>query len=273
MRFDAYLLPRLVRPQQLRGAAVVVVDVLRATTTIATALAAGARRVVPTVSVSEARRAAQEHRRGRTVLGGERRGLRIPGFALGNSPGEYTAATVGGSTVVFTTTNGTRALARCRLARHVLLAALVNVGAVCSKLAAHKHWHVVCAGTRGEVTCEDVLLAGMLWHVWRALHPAAERGCWNDQAELAACMASTACGSDLLSYATELARGASATPSRQLIAAAQQVLEHSAGGRNLVAIGLSEDIAAAVQIDLVNVVPVWKPAANEIIPARPDSLP
>ncbi len=268
MRFDAYLLPRLIRPRDLHGATVVVVDVLRATTTVAMALAAGARRVVPVSSVPQARRTAKRSR-GKTVLGGERHGLRIPCFALGNSPREYVPATVGGSTVVFTTTNGTKALAHCGMARRVFLAALVNFAAVCRKLASHAHWQVLCAGTGGQITCEDALLAGMLWHAWRARHPAADRSRWNDQAELAARLALSACGSALTEYAAALARGDSVAPSTQLVAAAQRELADSTGGRHLAEIGLSADITAAAQIDSIHIVPVWRAATNEIVAARP----
>lgn len=244
------------------------VDVLRATTTIAMALAAGARRVVPVLSVRQARRVATR-RCGKTVLGGERHGLKVPGFALGNSPSEYVRAAVGGSTLVFTTTNGTRALAHCGMARRVFLAALVNFAAVCRQLASHAHWQVLCAGTQGEVTCEDVLLAGMLWHTWRAHHPAADRSRWNDQAELAACLAFSACGSSLTEYAVALAGGDSVAPSRQLVEAVKRVLEHSTGGRHLAEIGLSADIAAATQIDCLDIVPVWRAKTNEIVAVRP----
>lgn len=268
MRFDAYLLPRLISPKDLQGGTVVVVDVLRATTTIAVALAAGARRVVPALSVQQARRAAARIR-GKSVLGGERRCLKIPGFALGNSPSEYVPAAVGSSTVVLTTTNGTKALAHCGKAQRVFLAALVNFGALCRQLASHAHWQVLCAGTRGEVTCEDVLVAGMLWHAWRARHPTADRSQWNDQAELAARLALSACGTALTEYTAALARGDSVVPSTQLAASAKRVLEESAGGRNLTEIGLSADIAVAAQIDSVAIVPVWRAATNEIVAWRP----
>ena len=267
MRFDAYLLPRLVPPAELQDATVVVVDVLRATTTIATALAAGARRVIPAPSVPQARGIARQRNRAATLLGGERHGLRIPGFALGNSPSEYVPAAVGGRTIVFTTTNGTRALKHCRLARRVLLGALVNFAAVCRRLQACADWRVLCAGTRGEVSCEDVLVAGMLWHAWRVAHRQADRGCWNDQAELAACLAQAAGGGALAEYAAAVGE-AGGVPATRPIESARQVLEGSAGGRHLAAIGLSGDIAAAAQLDRLDVVPLWRTTSNQIVAAR-----
>ena len=96
------------------------------------------------------------------VLGGERQGVRIEGFDLGNSPTEYSPASVGGRTVVFTTTNGTRAMLRCRQAREVLLAAFANRSAVLAALAREQFVHIVCAGTGGFITREDTLVAGSL---------------------------------------------------------------------------------------------------------------
>src|SRR4051812_42560200 len=108
-RIDVYLLPALVEPEALSGSTVVVIDVLRATTTIVHALAAQAVEVAPFRDVEDARRLANDLGN-KAVLGGERGGVPIPGFDLGNSPAEYTSERVAGKTVIFTTTNGTRAL-------------------------------------------------------------------------------------------------------------------------------------------------------------------
>src|SRR5262245_17681938 len=103
-QLDVYLLPDLAEPAALAAKTVVVIDVLRATTTIVHALAAGAREVVPCLEVEEARQVAA--RLGKVaVLRGERGGVAIAGFDVGNSPAEYTRERVGGKTVVFTTTN------------------------------------------------------------------------------------------------------------------------------------------------------------------------
>src|SRR5262245_20772094 len=98
------LLPALIPLDGLNGATAVAIDVLRATTTIVTALANEAREVIPCQEIEEARVAAASRPAGSTVLGGERGGLKIPGFDCGNSPAEYTAAAVGGKAVIFTTT-------------------------------------------------------------------------------------------------------------------------------------------------------------------------
>ena len=133
-QIDVYLLPALLSRRSLAGKIVVVIDVLRATTTIVHALAAGAKEVVPCLEVEEARRVAGELG-SEAITGGERGGKQIPGFDLGNSPAEYSRERVAGKTVVFTTTNGTRAMLCCKQARRVLLGAFVNFSAVCRELA------------------------------------------------------------------------------------------------------------------------------------------
>ena len=112
---QVHLLPQLAPPGALGGGVAVVVDVLRATTTIVHALAAGCVSVRPCAELEEARELAAGMRVGRTLLGGERGGVPIPGFELGNSPREYTSKVCRGNTLVFTTTNGTRALLRAML--------------------------------------------------------------------------------------------------------------------------------------------------------------
>ena len=120
----AHFLPRLTTPDALVGATVIVIDVLRATTTITAALAAGAERVIPCGELDDARRVREELAGGRppvsALLGGERGGLPIAGFDLGNSPAEYTPERVAGRTIAFTTTNGTQAMLHCRQAGRVL---------------------------------------------------------------------------------------------------------------------------------------------------------
>src|SRR5437764_8635978 len=158
-----HLLPDLVPRGRLPESVAVVLDVLRATTTIIYALAAGCSCVRPCAEVEEARELAGGMRAGRVLLGGERGGLPLPGFDLGNSPREYTAKVCRGCTLVLTTTNGTRALLRAAEAARRLLAGFVNYSAVCEQLRQEtRPIHIICAGTEGDVTLEDTLLAGAL---------------------------------------------------------------------------------------------------------------
>jgi 2-phosphosulfolactate phosphatase len=154
-----------VDPARPPGAEVtaVVIDVLRATTTMVYALAAGCACVRPCATVEEAVGLAASLDGENVLLGGERSGKPLPGFDLGNSPGEYTAARCRGATVVMTTTNGTRALLHAAGARRVLPAAFVNYGAACEQLRREGGpVCVVCAGEGGLPALEDALLAGAL---------------------------------------------------------------------------------------------------------------
>ncbi len=160
---SVYLLPETIPPGALEGGLAVVVDVLRATTVMAHALAAGCEAIVPCLEVEEARRVAATLPSGTALLGGERAGLPIEGFDLGNSPGDYTSEACRGRTLVLTTTNGTRALLRCRDAARVVVAAFVNLGSTARLIEADgRPVHIVCAGTDGLVSLEDTLLAGAL---------------------------------------------------------------------------------------------------------------
>jgi 2-phosphosulfolactate phosphatase len=158
-----HFLPATVDPSQLPGGIAVVIDLLRATTTACHALASGATEVRPCLEIEEARHLAETLGRDSCLLGGERAGVRIEGFDCGNSPTEYTRERVVGKTLVFTTTNGTRAIGRVLEANRILLASLANLSAVCNEIATPpKPLDIVCAGTDGGITREDVLVAGAL---------------------------------------------------------------------------------------------------------------
>jgi len=158
-----HLTSQLAPPDQLAGGVAVVIDVLRATTTILHALASGCSAVRPCAEVEEARELADSLRAGRVLLGGERGGKPLPAFDIGNSPREYTAARCRGAVLVLTTSNGSRALLHAAAAERVLVAAFVNYSAVCEQLRREtRPIHIVCAGDDGAVALEDALLAGAL---------------------------------------------------------------------------------------------------------------
>lgn len=244
MRFlHVHLLPALVHPESLRGGTVVVVDVLRASTTICHALAAGAAGVVPTGEVDEARRVAASIGTG-VVLGGERGGERIVGFDFGNSPTGYTAESVGGRTVVFTTTNGTRALLHSVAADRIVVGCFANEAAVAADVARREGpVHVLCAGTNGAVTLEDVLFAGSL---------TARLAAWKTP------------GFEVANDSARLARHLyeDATPDGLLA-----VLRSSQGGRNLLQLGFDADVVTAAARDTTDIVPVFDPESGRIVRA------
>ncbi|MBB3109166.1 2-phosphosulfolactate phosphatase [Paenibacillus phyllosphaerae] len=147
------------REGRLAQRTAIVIDVLRATSTIVTALEAGACGVVPVETVLEARALG----RSGDLLAGERFCRKIAGFELGNSPYEFTPEVVRNRRVVLTTTNGTRALHKSLRADHVLAGCLMNATA-CAKAAAELRRDVVllCAGSHDEFALEDGLCAGLI---------------------------------------------------------------------------------------------------------------
>lgn len=219
-----------------------VIDVLRASTTILESLANGADAVLPCASVAEAENLACKFQRSRILLGGERHGQLIPGFDLDNSPLAYRRNVVAGRKIVFTTTNGTQALAAAASSERILIGAFVNLQAIVADLRTDpRPVHCVCAGTDGSITAEDVLFAGLLSR--RLID---ERGL-----TLEDCPVST-------ELAIRLADGYPAAS--QL----REVLFRSQGGRNLLDLGFTADVELAAQIDRHAFVAEWDRQTGEI---------
>jgi 2-phosphosulfolactate phosphatase len=162
--FDVCYLPaqwRALEPEQLHASVCVVIDVIRATSTIVTALAHGAHGVQPVATVEEAR--ALKEQSPEALLAGERGGVALPGFDLGNSPREATAERVKEKQIILTTTNGTQALAACHGARVIVTASLLNLEAVALRLRdLGPPWITVCAGHEGDFGLDDAIVAGAL---------------------------------------------------------------------------------------------------------------
>ena len=157
------------RQRDLSGTVCVVFDVLRATSTMATALANGAAAIIPVEEIAEA--LALRQQQPGLLLAGERDGVRIQAnltesiaFDLGNSPREFTAEQVRGRTIAMTTTNGTKALRACAQARTVLIGSFLNLRTTAELIAAEHPAHLllVCSGTHDQAAYEDVLAAGAL---------------------------------------------------------------------------------------------------------------
>lgn len=207
-------LPSMLEPRHLVGRCVVVFDTLRASTTIAAALAAGAREVRVFETVEEARAAAAEFGDG-ALLAGERGCVRIEGFELGNSPREMTAAAVSAKVIFMTTTNGTRAIAAARDAAEVLVASLVNAGATAAWLKKQgRAVTCLCAGTGGRRAPEDELAAEHLGGLLSSARPFQPM-----------------------------------SPEEVF-----RLLAETEGGRNIAAAGLGKDIEFAAHADCLNVV-------------------
>jgi 2-phosphosulfolactate phosphatase len=247
---NVHNLPRHVAPEDLAGSVVVVIDVLRATTTICQALASGATEVVPFLEIDETLAAAEKYGRANVVLGGERKGKRIEGFDLGNSPREYTRERVGGKRVLITTTNGTRALAHARLAKRVLVGAFVNLSAVAESVKDEPRIDVLCAGTDGEETGEDILAATFLiasissMRIRKSNDPNAAISTLRSLSESAK---SAATLSSLIERARKYGHSLKAELALQF--------RNTPGGCNLLDIGLEYDLTDCAQIDKLHIVP------------------
>lgn len=173
MKIEVFLTSSIVSEEDVKDRTVVVIDVLRACSTIATALNNGARSIVPVADMAQAGKIASNLDQQSYLLGGERDGIKIEGYHLGNSPLEYTQKMVGGRTVIFNTTNGTVAIDQARAAEHLLIGSFLNAGRVVDFIReAGNDLTIICAGWRNRVSLEDTLCAGlMLYRLWEGREP------------------------------------------------------------------------------------------------------
>jgi len=216
------------------GRVVAVIDVLRASTTIAAALDNGARAVIPFADTDDMVTRSKQLERDTLLLTGERKMLPLNGFDLGNSPREFTSDVVAGKTVLISTTNGTRAILAAQGARDIVIAAYVNCTAVTAMLRTALRGGtdiaLVCAGTDGHFALEDAACAGRYVRlVTRRLSGVA----LNDAAH--------ACSLLAHNYGDQVGR----------------VLIDSVHGRALADAGFREDLGVCAGIDTHPVVPVF----------------
>lgn len=170
MKVDVFAVYTEISERDLRDRTVVVIDLLRATTTMATAMTNGAKKIIPVADVEDAIALSRTLDKKEALLCGERNALPLPGFDLGNSPLEYTREAVEGKTVVITTTNGAYALNAVKNADRVYLGALANRSALVRKLVeVGADVTIVCAGTRERFSADDVYTAGAVINGLRAL--------------------------------------------------------------------------------------------------------
>jgi 2-phosphosulfolactate phosphatase len=243
-----HTLPQNVSPAELADSTVIIVDQLRASTTIATALAAGAECVMPFAEVDETLAAARALGRQNVLLGGERGGKRIPGFDLGNSPAEYTPERVAGRRILFTTTNGARALHHARGARRILVGAAVNCTAVAQAVEPGAGVTILCAGTDGVIAFEDRLAGGA---IVEAIFRLGATWSFNEPATAAL---------DRWRRIGEEARGRS-VPLEDVFV---ERMTETDGGQNLIAIGQEADLARCAMLDSLDVAPELDHVTNEL---------
>ena len=233
MRVDIAFSPLGLGPQDVQGRTVFVVDILRATTAMCAALYHGARALIPVASTEEALRLAQTIGSADVLLAGEKNSVRIPGFALGNSPLEMTGQGVKGKTLIVTTTNGTKALLAAQGAAAVYAAAAANLTMAGQRarlaLEEQRDILILCAGRESAFGLDDAYCAGRL--AVSALGGRKPRRGLNDAA-----LASL----DLV---------------RRYGENWQRPLSYSRGGRELVRLGFRDDVLDAARVDAYPVLP------------------
>ena len=228
---DVVFTPALLPFSNLSGKTVVVADILRATTTIAVALANGARDIIPVVTPADAFNFAK--RAPNVLIGGERKGVKVKGFDHGNSPREYTKSVVAGRSIVLTTTNGTRTLNACQSAGRVLVGCFLNLRAVVNYLGnVASAVAIACAGREGSFCLEDAVFAGACVEALRCDAEEAMRDLpLTDAAEAAQILYRAHCG-DLIG-----------------------MMKNCYHGKTLAGIGLEADLEFCAQTNIIDVVP------------------
>jgi 2-phosphosulfolactate phosphatase len=239
MKVEVVFLPRELKEAHVRDRAVVVFDVLRATTTMTAALAAGAKEIHVFATLDEARIASSASKDQR-LLCGEVKCLPPAGFDLGNSPGAYVSNLVGGKTLFMSTTNGTRALAAARGATKLYVAALVNATAAAGALAqTGLAVTLLCAGTDGEIAPEDLIGAGAVMDELQQL-------------------ADVQLGAEETKVLTTF---------RKSRTSLLDYLRNTTGAQNVIAVGLEEDVKFAARLNVFDVVGEVDPRNLVVRPA------
>jgi 2-phosphosulfolactate phosphatase len=162
MKIDITISAGDIKPEKNQDKTVIVIDMLRATSVITTAIANGCKEVIPLLTVEEAMELVRENRQ-HHILGGERKALKIEGFDCSNSPLEYGCESVKDKTIVLTTTNGTRAIRGSEGARNIIIGAMINGAAVAKKvLELNNDVVIVNAGTYDEFSIDDFICSGYI---------------------------------------------------------------------------------------------------------------
>lgn len=233
MKIDLFLTPQQVDELSLREKTVVMIDVLRSSTTITSALSNGARQVIPATSVESAVKISGNLFGDVFLLAGEQNGKMITGFTMGNSPLEFVEERVRGKSIIFSSSNGTKALARARHARRLLVCGFVNISAVAAALQAiGGDVTILCAGNDGLIALEDAVCAGMLVHRltgWAADTPGLPDGA---------------------SVALSLYRVHGKSPLK--------TIQGSDHGRQLAGLGFGDDLRVCAGVDSLPVVPTYE---------------
>lgn len=217
----------------LKDKNVVVIDVLRTSTTMITGLFNGAKEIIPTESIATAGLIGRNSQ-GQALLCGEKNGKIIEGFNLGNSVKEYAEENVKDKILVFSSTNGTPSLIKAKFARNCILLGFVNMARVVQYInSLNEDFIIVCAGKNGEFSLEDTVCAGMLVSILKKINTK---------------------NKFLL---TDSARGAAKLYSAYKLDILKMLYECE-HGKFLISIGFEDDLPACAEIDKYNILPVLR---------------
>ncbi len=230
---ETLFIPEEIKNIELAGKLVVIIDVLRASSTIVTALANGCRGFIPILSPDQAKEKAQQFEKERVLLGGEREGIKIEGFDLGNSPREYKRKVVKDRTIIFSTTNGVKTLEMAKGAYRIIIGSFLNLQAVCNYCTNYQgDILIICAGKEGKFSLEDTACAGMIINSLKDVFPG---GYHEADANLTAQLLYEKFGNNIL-----------------------EILRESQHGRYLESIGLVEDLKFCSQLDFFHIIPIFR---------------
>ncbi len=223
--------PWQIEEMSLNDKTVVVIDVLRASTTIAMALQNGAKEIIPVSNIESAVKISSSLYGDVTLRGGERNGKMIEGFNLGNSPAEYVREAVDGKSIIFLTTNGSAAMVKGRYAKNLLIAGFVNLTSVVDMLVRlESDFTLICAGQDNKFCIEDAVCAGK---IIAAFEHATKMEVLPDDSALAAMALEKSVGKAVL-----------------------KMLRQSAHGKFLTEIGLGDDLKTCAAVDSIPVLPL-----------------
>jgi 2-phosphosulfolactate phosphatase len=233
MNIHIQLLPFSIPPGLLSNRVVVVIDILRATSVMVQAMSQGAREIIPVKTVEEAFQMVKNFPPNDTLLGGERESRKIEGFDLGNSPREYRGEKVRGKRLILTTTNGTKAFHAVSSGKKVLVGSFLNIAAVAGRcFELNQDLLIYLSGDEGNFSLEDTVCGGML--IDRIIKKAGKS-----------------------SFLTDASRSAHIL-FQKFEANILESFTLSQHGRDLVDRGFEEDLPYCAQVDVTNLVPVFK---------------
>lgn len=250
MKISVIVSPAVVEELYFTGKNTVVIDVLRATSSMVYALMNGAREIVPVGSFEYAMKASSTIFGGQTLLAGERNTKKIDGFNLGNSPLEYGQKVVSGKGIVMFTTNGTKAIVKAKYSSNIFIASFLNLNAVAAHLLSlNDGVDILCSGRNGRLSLEDTVCAGKLIQLITASGVEAEL----DDSALTAVALAKSQGKNL-----------------------KKMMLSSDHGKILIENGFADDITFCAKTNITDIIPVFtngaiKPLQKETAAAETEA--